>query len=292
MTSASFPDPMDAASLAAGIAAHRATSPDCTGLLGRRVEHHARIDSTSDRARAIAASGEPEGTVVVADEQTAGRGRAERQWHSPASLGLYFSVILRPDAAPADAPLFGLMAAVAVCEALRHVATIPVRIKWPNDLVVETAGVRRKLAGILAEARTTSDGIRDLVIGVGVNVNHQEADFPQGILGRSTSLRILAGRHFTRTAVAAEILTRLDAWYTLWNRFGTAPLLEAYTAAAVDLAGHAVRVTGGARHVSTGSEPTGRTAGLGADGALHVIPDDGGEVLIIRYGEVLRLEEP
>ena len=76
------------------------------------------------------------------------------------------------------------------------------------------------------------------------------------------------------------------------DRFGTAPLLEAYTAAAVDLAGHAVRVTGGARHVSTGSEPTGRTAGLGADGALHVIPDDGGEVLIIRYGEVLRLEEP
>ena len=292
MTPAPHSDPLDAASLTASLEARRRTLPDLPVLLGRRVEHHARIDSTSDRARAIAASGEPEGTVVIADEQTAGRGRSERHWHSPPGLGLYLSVILRPDASPADAPIFGLMAAVAVCEALRDVVPVPVQIKWPNDLIVETSGVRRKLAGILAEARTTSDSIRDLVIGVGVNVNHEAADFPQEITGRSTSLRILAVRQFARVTLAAEILTRLDAWYTLWNRFGNTPLLEAYAAAAVDLVGHAVRVTGGARHDGAASDPTGTTAGLSPDGALRVIPDDGGEALIIRYGEVLRLEEP
>ena len=291
MTSSSIPDPVDAAALASLIESNRAASPDSRGLLGRRVEHHGRIDSTSDRARDIAMSGEPEGTVVIADEQTAGRGRAERLWHSPPGLGVYFSVILRPQAAPADAPFFGLMAAVAVCEALHEVSGIPVRIKWPNDLVVETGRVRRKIAGILAEARTTSDGIRDLVVGVGVNVNHDAADFPPEIAVRSTSLRLLEGHRFARAVVAAQVLTRLDVCYTLWNRVGNTPILEAYAARAVDLVGKPVRVLGGAQQDGATVAPTGTTAGLGEDGALRIIPDDGGEVLVIRYGEVQRLEE-
>lgn len=282
-------DPIDAALLAARIREQRAASPDVTGPIGRRIEHHARIDSTSDRARAMAASGEPEGTVVFADEQTAGRGRAERQWHSPPGPGLYFSVILRPDAAPAAAPIFGLMTSVACCEALRELCSIPIRIKWPNDLVVDEGDARKKLAGILAEARTTSESIRDLVIGVGVNVNHRQDDFPPVIAARSTSLRIAAGRPFPRALVAARILTRLDVWYTLWNRHGNEPILESYAGAAPGLVGQAVRVVGAAPQ---GAAVTGTTAGLDADGALLVAPVGGGENLVIRYGEVLRLEDP
>ena len=286
-----FSDPLDAASLTEAIQRRRSTAPEAAAGLGRRVEYHPRIDSTSDRARDIAASGESEGTVVIADEQTAGRGRSQRHWHSPAGMGVYFSVILRPEAAPAQAPIFGLMAAVAVAEALQRISGLPIRIKWPNDLVVDTDGVRRKLAGILSEARTTSDGIRDLVIGVGVNVNHAEGDFPPEIRGKSTSLRLLKAAHFSRAEAAAEILTRLDAWYTLWNRHGHAPLLAAYTAAAVDLVGRAVRVTG-TRPGNGEPEPVGTTAGLDADGALRVVPDEGGDVLVVRYGEIVRLEEP
>ena len=265
--------------------------------IGRRIEFHETLGSTNDRARELAAQGEPEGTVVVADEQTRGRGRAERGWHSAPGLGVYMSVILRPSTPPSRAPLLGLMAAVAACEALTRVGSVPIAIKWPNDLISPgPAEHPAKIAGILVEARTAQDGVRDLVIGMGVNVNHQGRDFPADLRRPATSLRMLAGRGFDGASVAAEILTALDAWYTLWKTEGDAPVLRAFRALTPDLTGRRVRVSCGdlveGRFASSlGTAWVGTTSGLTDDGALLVLPDGGGPAREIRYGDVTHVVE-
>lgn len=264
-------------------------TPAC---IGTRLEHHTSLLSTNDHARALAASGAPEGTVVLAEEQTRGRGRGDRTWHSPAGLGLYLTAILRPPSPAAEAPLFGLLAAVAAAEALGRLAPAPVALHWPNDVMLQATGSGagwRKVAGILTEARTSADSIRDLVIGIGVNVNQEGQDFPPSIAARATSLRLALGRSLDRTEVAAKILKALGSWYTLCLREGTGPVLGAYRGVALDLEGRRVRVAGS-------PEPwTGTTAGITQDGALRVIPDVGrpgtrGEAVAIRYGELLSVE--
>ena len=261
-------------------------------VLGRSFEVHHSIESTNDRARELASCGEPEGTVVVADEQTRGRGRAARGWHSAPGLGLYMSVILRPRTPPARAPLMGLMAAVAVREALSKSTPAAIAIKWPNDIVVrrETPDGLGKLAGILTESRATSELVRDLVVGVGVNVNHLENDFPAEIAGRATSLRLLGGAALDRAELAAGILTAMDGWYTLWARSGDQPILEAFRAMALDLEGRRVRVVAGVGQEGV-EALTGTTAGLAGDGALRVLPDGGGRPVDVRYGDVMRVVE-
>lgn len=258
-------------------------------LLGRRLEWHPRIDSTNVRARALAASGEPEGTVVLAGEQSQGRGRGTRVWHSAKGAGLYLSVILRPEADAPSVPLFGLMAAVAAVEALRSLGGETLVIKWPNDLVVAPGHSRlagRKLAGILTESRTSSEGIRDLVIGIGVNLQQTLSDFPEDLRDIATSLRALTGRPPDTNAAASALILSLDRWYRLWRREGDAPILEAYPANAPGLSGRRVRVDEGPEGW------TGTTAGLTREGALKVIKDgEPGGVVTIRHGDMVRIGE-
>ncbi len=243
--------------------------------IGRSLEFHRRIDSTNDRARTLAASGEPEGTVILADEQTRGRGRAERTWHSPPGLGLYMSIILRPEAPASRAPLLGLMAAVAGAVALGA------DIKWPNDLLIGG----RKVAGILTEARSAESRIRDVVVGMGININQRLSDFPPEIARTATSLRLVRGRPLERVPVALDILTAFARWYKLWLSAGDARVLEEFQTLAVDLNGRHVRVIEGA------SAWTGKTAGISPEGALRVRRDDGGDLAEVRYGEVTRVME-
>ena len=145
--------------------------------LGRRVLFFHTTASTNDVALALAAQGDCEGTIVLADQQTAGRGRLGRAWHSPAGNGLYVSLVLRPARVPG---LLTLAAGVALAEAVEAVTALPPDIKWPNDLLVG----RRKLAGILAE--TASGDVPQVVIGYGINVGRQS--FPPDLSGRATSL--------------------------------------------------------------------------------------------------------
>ena len=252
-----------------------ARHPGRAPVVGRRLEFHSRLDSTNDRARDLAASGEPEGTVVLADEQSRGRGRGDRSWHSPPGLGVYLSVILRPAAPAANAPFFGLLAAVAAAGALEG------SIKWPNDIMISG----RKVAGILTEARTSSDTIREVVIGVGANVNQEQRDFPESIARLATSLRLERGRTLDRTDVACDILTALDEWYNLCSREGSGPIRESYERLAEGLSGRRVEVGDG-----NGSFQ-GVTEGLSLDGALRVRRADGArEIVEVRYGEVRRVE--
>ena len=202
-------------------------------------------------------------------------------WHSPERLGLYLSCILRPEAPPEQAPLAGLLAAVAC----RHAAAsflddaAGLQLKWPNDVMAR----ERKLAGILPESRTSQEGIRDLVLGIGLNVNQGVEDFPPDLRGTATSMRLLSGRALDRAAVAARLVTALDGWYNVWVRDGAAGIIAAYAGCCPGLAGRRVRV-----HDAGGSW-TGVTDGIASDGALHVVRD-GGERIAVRFGEVGRLE--
>ena len=133
----------------------------------------AMTDSTNRVAMEMAENGAPHGTVVVADAQTAGRGRMGRRWVSPAGKNLYVSLLLRPSVPTVEAPLLALVAGVALADAVEAV-DVPASLKWPNDLYCGG----RKAAGILAEMASDPDGVRHVVIGVGLNVNMEEDDFP------------------------------------------------------------------------------------------------------------------
>ena len=145
-------------------------------------------DSTNRVAMEMAENGAKHGTVVVADAQTAGRGRMGRRWVSPAGKNLYVSLLLRPSVPTVDATRLALVAGVALADAVEAVG-VPASLKWPNDLYCGG----RKAAGILAEMASDPDGVRHVVIGVGLNVNMEEADFPPDLRGTATSLRILRG---------------------------------------------------------------------------------------------------
>lgn len=219
---------------------------------GAVLEAHAVLDSTSNVARALAEAGAPEGTTVVADQQTQGRGRQGRSWFSPPGASLYMSVILRPPVPPAQAPLLTLACAVAVVDALRpcfdegHVlkpedprpssaassAEVPARpwptVKWPNDILVG----RRKICGILTEMASGRNGVDWVVVGIGVNVNLEASALPPDLASLASSLRIETGRTHDRAALCAAILAGLERESARLYVEGAPPMLRAWRARA------------------------------------------------------------
>jgi BirA family biotin operon repressor/biotin-[acetyl-CoA-carboxylase] ligase len=163
--------------------------------------------SSNDEARRLAQQGAPAGTVVIAESQTAGRGRHGRSWHSPPETGLYLSVLLRPASHAADVLRFTLAASVAACEACRAVGAAEVGIKWPNDLWWRG----RKVAGTLAELRSAGGQVCELVVGTGFNVNQEEGDFPSHLVGVASVRMARGGRPVAREALAIAYLERLAA---------------------------------------------------------------------------------
>lgn len=243
-------------------------------IIGRKVLSFAATDSTMDVAHRLAAAGEPEGTVVVAERQTRGRGRLGRSWISPAGQGIYASVILRPKLPTAAAPILTLLAAVAVVRAARAAAGVAAQIKWPNDVVVRG----RKVAGILIEVNAELNRVRAAVIGIGLNVNTPKSALPK----LATSLAVERGEPCDRLAVARALLVALDELYGELRRHGRGPILKDWRADSMTL-GRRVRVACQDRHVD------GEALNITENGALLVRTDHGrtetvaaGEVLILR----------
>src|SRR5262249_50962387 len=145
-----------------------------------------------------------DGALILAESQTAGRGRLGRSWHSESENGLYFSIVLRPKLSPSLAPLLTLACAVAMHHTVERITKLDVDIKWPNDLLI--GGM--KIAGILAEIHAETDRIHSLIMGVGLNVNHQV--LPDDIAGRATSLRLASGRHQSRLDILVEFLEQFE----------------------------------------------------------------------------------
>jgi BirA family transcriptional regulator, biotin operon repressor / biotin---[acetyl-CoA-carboxylase] ligase len=179
-----------------------------TSVLGRKAYHFAELDSTNHKARQLAQGGEPEGTVVLAEVQTGGRGRLGRQWNSPAG-GIWLSVILRPKLAPFEVQLLTLVTAVAVVEATWDVCGIRPGIKWPNDLMLQ----ERKMAGILTEVSAEIERVNFLILGIGVNANITSDSFPGPLQKTATSLLEQGGHAVDRVAWVRRFLERMEKYY-------------------------------------------------------------------------------
>ncbi len=208
-----------------------------TRRLGRSIAYFRCVESTNNEAKKLAAAGCPEGQVVVAEEQSVGRGRLARGWFSPFARGVWFTIVLRPPFAPQDAPKFTLLAAVAVCRAIRRATGVACGIKWPNDILWEG----KKLVGILTEMSAEMDAINHIVIGIGINVNIAAEDFPPEIKGLAASLAMAAGRPLPRLDIFLAVLTELERIYDLALAEGFGPVLAEWRAASVTL-GRAVDV--------------------------------------------------
>ena len=173
------------------------------GPFGGRVRHHPRVGSTNDVAALLAERGAPHGTVVVADEQTAGRGRHGNSWSSPPGAGLYASALLRVE----SPPVLTLAAGVAVAEALARAAGLDALLEWPNDVVAAGGGRRRKVAGILAEASTVGHRVDRVVLGIGINL--RDGAWPPEVASRAGSVEGLTGRRVDPAALLVEVLAAL-----------------------------------------------------------------------------------
>lgn len=181
-----------------------------TKVFGRKnYFYYPEIDSTNNRARDLAIAGYSEGTVVVAERQTAGRGRRGRSWYSPASQGIYVSVILRPVLSLPEIAQISLVAAVAVAETLAEDLNLPARIKWPNDILVNG----KKICGILTEAVTDMDSVEYMVLGMGLNINHRRQDFPAELRTIATSTLAEYGCRSSRVSILQDLLLHFERHY-------------------------------------------------------------------------------
>ena len=243
-----------------------------TRVLTGPVHHFDTLNSTNDLAKELAVQGAPEGTLVVAETQTGGRGRLGREWDSPPGVGLYVSLVLRPMLPPMELPQITLTTAVAVVRAVRRVAGLAPGIKWPNDLLING----KKLGGILTEMETESDRIRHVVVGLGLNVNH--SGFPPELTATATSLTLTAGRAFSRVHLLRAWLEAFEALYDRFLNQGFPEILEEWKDYTVTL-GKAVTVRQGPREIS------GQATDVAPDGAL-LLKTASGEMVRVTSGEI------
>jgi BirA family biotin operon repressor/biotin-[acetyl-CoA-carboxylase] ligase len=230
---------------------------------GKRIYHFFKAGSTNAIAFELGQAGEPHGTIVLAEEQSAGRGRAGRIWHSEKTSGVYMSLLLRPPISPMHAPLITLLTGLALRDAILEEIGLAPDLRWPNDVLL--AG--KKCCGILSEMHAEPDRVHFLVAGIGVNVNH--ASLPAEIAGLATSLRMVTGRTHSRLQLVVRLLHRLDTYYNLFLAEGPEPIVTRFTEVSSFARGKRVRI-------STPSESyIGVTEGLGPHGLLRVRRDDG-----------------
>ncbi|MFD1885054.1 biotin--[acetyl-CoA-carboxylase] ligase [Paenibacillus wenxiniae] len=232
------------------------------------------IGSTQDKARELAENGAPEGTLVIAEQQTAGRGRQGRTFHSPAGRGVWMTIVLRPQQPLQYTSQLTLLAAVAICRALRSVSGLDIGIKWPNDLLIGS----RKVCGILVESAAEDGRVRYALGGFGIDVNVALDDLPEEVRPLATSLRIERGEPVDRTAVVAAVISELESLYSLYNREGFAPIAALWEASALAI-GKAVTVK------TVQSTMVGIARGLGENGELLLEQPDG-SIVPVYSGEV------
>ena len=185
------------------------TDRTASSVFGRSYRYYDEIESTNAEAKSLANSGAPEGTVVIAESQTAGRGRLGRRWTSPAGKGLLFSALLRPELPMSEAHMLTLVAACSAAEAIESLTDVQVSIKWPNDLFIGD----RKVAGILLEVAGEQDEVDWIVVGMGVNVNTEYSELPVALRRTATSLKMATGELVDRSELLARLLLTLDGHY-------------------------------------------------------------------------------
>jgi BirA family biotin operon repressor/biotin-[acetyl-CoA-carboxylase] ligase len=234
-------------------------------LIGREIYYFPEIDSTNRRAHDQGRKGASEGTVVLADFQSQGKGRLGRFWESPAGLNLYASIILRPPIPPKDAPQITLLAGVATANALARASGLDIGIKWPNDIFLHG----KKVAGILSEMKADDTKTQFVILGVGVNVNWERGGIPPHLRETATSLRAEGGKEIPRTLIAEEIFEELEKGYASFLREGFSPRLREEWNRLSWINGKRVTVTLPDKEIS------GEALGIDTDGALLLLDQEG-----------------
>ncbi len=240
-----------------------------TARFGGTIHYFDSVDSTNTVAQRLATEGAAEGTTVIAETQTKGRGRLGRTWVSPPFRNLYLSIVLRPPIAVARAPQIGLVVGVAVAEAVGDWVSQPT-INWPNDVLVNG----RKVAGILTEMTADGDRVRCVIVGIGVNLNSLAEDFPPDLRDKAVSLRAASGARIDRVVFAGRLLAQLEERYDRFLSQGFAaiqPLWERLSA----LTGRVVQIDDGVRRYQ------GVVVGLAEDGTLRLREAAQGEVRVV-----------
>ena len=247
-----------------------------TKILGQAdIVHYTLVDSTNDRAKALAIQGAPEGTIVVAEEQSAGRGRKGRSWLSANGDGICLSLILRPSMPPGEISQITLMTAVAIAETLLEISGADVNIKWPNDILVNG----KKIAGILTEMSMEMDVIDYIIIGLGLNVNTEKKLFGEDIKDLATSLYIVTGIHFSRSEIIRLFLQRFEKYYLLVQSDGFSSIIKRWKELS-NIIGKYVTVDISGRKIS------GTVDDIGEDGVMILKDEDDKKHRIIS-GDVL-----
>jgi len=230
--------------------------------IGAKVHYFSETSSTNDVAGRYADAGAAEGTVVIASAQTSGRGRLGRTWYSPPGAGLYLSIVLRDRSA---APFLTLAGGVAVVEGVRAATGLPLEIKWPNDVVTRSTNgpaPRRKIAGVLAEASSTAEGLQHVILGIGINLS--PAAYPPDVANRASSIEAELGRAVDAGPVLAEVLAALSVELEPLARGESSPLLTRWRALAPSASGTSVECE------TPGGRLNGVAAGIDESGALLV----------------------
>jgi len=231
-----------------------------TKFTGKKIHYYEAVPSTMDLAMGLGMKGASEGTVILAETQTKGKGRLGRIWFSPKHKGIYLSLILRPKFSPERTPLLTLLSAVSICEAIKEYCGIDSQIKWPNDILIHN----KKVAGILTELNAEMDEVNFVVIGIGLNVNNEK----KSLISGSTSLREVIGEEVSRVALLQEILRRIEANYIHFDQKGPKAIIDKWREYSVTL-GKRVKVYSHREHIE------GQAVNIDADGGLMVRKDSG-----------------
>lgn len=247
-----------------------------TDWAGRTLHYFNETGSTNIDAKRYAEEGEPHGTTVVANTQSAGRGRRGRLWQSPAGSAIYMTIMLKPQFVPDKASMLTLVMALSVADAIVEATGLAAGIKWPNDIVVN----KKKVCGILTEMNAELDYIQYVVIGVGINVNNNSPEeFPEEIRQTATSLKIESGIQISRAALLERVLAHFEKNYDIFTKtLDLSALMEAYDARLLNLNAE-VRV------LDPKGEYTGIARGINPAGEL-LVEKENGEVTPVYAGEV------
>lgn len=239
-----------------------------TKVVGHHIVYRERVDSTNNVAKKLADEGAPEGTIVVAEEQTGGRGRISRSFLSPFAKGVWFSLILRPNIPPMEVSKMTLLAAVAVARAIRHHGLTDCGIKWPNDILVKG----RKMVGILTELNGSAEKVNYIIMGIGVNTGITAEDLPKDLQSIVTSFA-REGVRVSRLALLETLLKEIEGLYQTVCRDGFAPVLAEWRALSCML-GQDVTVT------SIDKTFSGKAVDIDENGNLLVATPEGVEVVM------------
>lgn len=230
-----------------------------TEFMGRSIHYEEKVDSTQKIAHRLATDGAVEGTVVVAEEQTLGRGRLDRRWHSPKYTGIWMSIILKPNLPMHKAPQLTLVTAVAVVQAIEDITGLQPQIKWPNDILING----KKVTGILTELQADADRINAIIIGIGINVNQKLEDFPDELLEIATSLSVESGQVISRAGLMQAVFARLEKLYLTYLKDGFYPIKLLWESYALSIGKNII-----ARTVT--GDIAGKALGITDDGVLKI----------------------